>query len=82
MRLSVRVLAPSSDSFVALLLAAPTTAQVAGQNVNMVSGTKWPTGDPFLQTAERTVHGGLDAKSDAPSIWCERLSFGGPGDRC
>lgn len=23
--------------------------QVAGQNVNMVSGTKWPTGDPFLQ---------------------------------
>jgi uncharacterized protein YjbI with pentapeptide repeats len=27
----------------------PTAAQVAGQNVNMVSGTKWPTGDPFLQ---------------------------------
>ncbi|MGH9530363.1 MAG: hypothetical protein ACRD2S_10655, partial [Terriglobales bacterium] len=24
-------------------------AQVAGQNVNMVSGTQWPTGDPFLQ---------------------------------
>ena len=24
-------------------------AQVAGTNVNMVSGTKWPTGDPFLQ---------------------------------
>src|SRR6201997_3409941 len=27
------------------------TAQtpVAGQNVNMVSGTQWPGGDPFLQ---------------------------------
>lgn len=24
-------------------------AQVAGPNVNMVSGTQWPTGDPFLQ---------------------------------
>jgi hypothetical protein len=24
-------------------------AQVTGQNVNMVSGTQWPTGDPFLQ---------------------------------
>jgi hypothetical protein len=24
-------------------------AQVAGQNVNMVSGTSWPGGDPFLQ---------------------------------
>lgn len=32
---------------VALLPAA--MAQVAGQNVNMVSGTQWPTGDPFLQ---------------------------------
>src|SRR5512143_21564 len=25
------------------------TAQVAGPNVNMVSGTTWPDGDPFLQ---------------------------------
>ncbi|HKV23659.1 MAG TPA: kelch repeat-containing protein [Candidatus Acidoferrum sp.] len=24
-------------------------SQVAGQNVNMVSGTQWPNGDPFLQ---------------------------------
>src|SRR5437868_2276086 len=24
-------------------------AQVAGQNINMVSGTQWPGGDPFLQ---------------------------------
>src|SRR5215475_8010766 len=24
-------------------------APVAGQNVNMVSGTQWPGGDPFLQ---------------------------------
>jgi hypothetical protein len=30
-------------------MAPPVVAQVAGQNVNMVSGTKWPTGDPFLQ---------------------------------
>lgn len=27
----------------------PTKAQVAGQNVNMVSGTNWTNGDPFLQ---------------------------------
>ena len=27
----------------------PANAQVAGPNVNMVSGTQWPTGDPFLQ---------------------------------
>ena len=26
-----------------------TNAQVPGPNVNMVSGTKWPGGDPFLQ---------------------------------
>ncbi|MGH9511156.1 MAG: putative Ig domain-containing protein [Terriglobales bacterium] len=42
---------------ISLLLAAlflfvapsPLHAQVAGANVNMVSGTQWPTGDPFLQ---------------------------------
>ena len=27
----------------------PSNAQVAGTNVNMVSGTTWPLGDPFLQ---------------------------------
>src|SRR3989441_8542436 len=27
----------------------PVSAQVAGQNVNMVSGTGWTNGDPFLQ---------------------------------
>lgn len=27
----------------------PVTAQVPGPNVNMVSGTQWPGGDPFLQ---------------------------------
>ncbi len=31
------------------LLRAPAFAQVGGQNVNMVSGTSWPNGDPFLQ---------------------------------
>src|SRR5262249_33964852 len=24
-------------------------AQVPGQNINMVAGTQWPDGDPFLQ---------------------------------
>src|SRR5256885_15723132 len=33
----------------ALLMPSASVAQVAGQNVNMVSGTPWPTGDPFLQ---------------------------------
>src|SRR5260370_6310553 len=28
---------------------APASAQVTGQNVNMVSGTNWTNGDPFLQ---------------------------------
>jgi len=37
-------------ALLALFAAAPAAlAQVAGTNVNMVSGTKWPTGDPFLQ---------------------------------
>src|SRR3954466_9300057 len=32
-----------------LLIALPATAQIPGRNVYMVSGTKWPDGDPFLQ---------------------------------
>ena len=32
-----------------LLLSFPAAAQIAGRNVNMVSGTSWPNGDPFLQ---------------------------------
>ncbi len=28
---------------------APLHAQVAGQSINMVTGTQWPTGDPFLE---------------------------------
>jgi hypothetical protein len=31
------------------LFAAPTPGQIVGQNVNMVAGTHWPGGDPFLQ---------------------------------
>ena len=31
------------------LLDRPAHAQLGGPNVNMVSGTQWPTGDPFLQ---------------------------------
>lgn len=33
----------------ALLCSAVVFAQVAGQNINMVSGTTWPAGDPYLQ---------------------------------
>ena len=32
-----------------LFLAVTSLAQVPGQNVNMVSGTAWPYGDPFLE---------------------------------
>ena len=32
-----------------LILCTPASAQTAGTNVNMVSGTEWPGGDPFLQ---------------------------------
>jgi uncharacterized protein YjbI with pentapeptide repeats len=51
MRLSVRTLCTVFTlTCAAALLGTPrAAAQVAGQNVNMVSGTKWPTGDPFLQ---------------------------------
>ncbi len=34
---------------VSLLVAGLAQAQVVGENVNMVSGTQWPGGDPFLQ---------------------------------
>jgi hypothetical protein len=33
----------------AFLAVAPARAQIAGDNVNMVTGTEWPGGDPFLQ---------------------------------
>jgi hypothetical protein len=37
-------------TLICALMAGPSVeAQVAGQNVNMVSGRKWPKGDPFLQ---------------------------------
>jgi hypothetical protein len=31
------------------LLCVPVHAQIPARNVNMVSGTQWPGGDPFLQ---------------------------------
>ena len=51
MKLGMRVLcAMAGLAFGVALLGAPAAvAQVAGTNVNMVSGTKWPNGDPFLQ---------------------------------
>src|SRR5712692_2013060 len=33
----------------ALLFALPAMGQTPGDDVNVVSGTKWPGGDPFLQ---------------------------------
>ena len=37
-------------TLICALMAAPSVeAQVAGQNVNMVSGSTWPRGDPFLE---------------------------------
>ena len=36
-------------TFFSFLIASAAFGQVAGHNVNMVSGTQWPTGDPFLQ---------------------------------
>src|SRR5215475_10085887 len=48
-----RLLQPGRAVAAALILCAPLVAiaqsPVAGRNVNMVSGTKWPDGDPFLQ---------------------------------
>ncbi len=32
-----------------IALPVPTYAQIASRNINMVSGTQWPSGDPFLQ---------------------------------
>jgi hypothetical protein len=50
MRLPVRVwCAVLGLLFAAFPTVGPVSAQVAGQNVNMVSGTQWPNGDPFLQ---------------------------------
>lgn len=39
----------AAASLALLVPAAATRAQLVGENVNMVSGTEWPGGDPFLQ---------------------------------
>jgi hypothetical protein len=44
-----KALLPLIVAACALVCAPAGLAQVAGQNVNMVSGTSWPGGDPFLQ---------------------------------
>ncbi len=36
-------------AFGIVLMSAAVWAQVAGQNINMVAGTQFPSGDPFLQ---------------------------------
>ncbi|HEY1534146.1 MAG TPA: hypothetical protein VGF76_09005, partial [Polyangiaceae bacterium] len=48
----IRTCRPVHLLFILLAITAlvlPCSAQSAGQNVNMVSGTDWTTGDPFLQ---------------------------------
>jgi len=51
MRLSIRLLCAVFGlvCVAAFVGVAPAAAQVAGANVNMVSGTGWTNGDPFLQ---------------------------------
>ena len=60
----------------ALVCLPSASAQVAGQNVNMVWGTKWPGGDPFLQrqnepsmavSTRNPMHILAGAKRSAPS---------------
>ncbi len=40
---------PRSSILLVIFAALPLCAQIPGVNVNMVSGTSWPGGDPFLQ---------------------------------
>lgn len=47
--MTVQSLSPVSIAMGLLCLALPSFAQVRGNSVNMVSGTQWPGGDPFLQ---------------------------------
>jgi hypothetical protein len=49
LRLVSRSLAVFASIASLCLTPAATRAQVVGENVNMVSGTEWPGGDPFLQ---------------------------------
>lgn len=46
---SARRLASGIISAVVLVIGVTASAQIPGRNVNMVSGTDWPGGDPFLQ---------------------------------
>ena len=46
---------------------------VAGPNVNMVSGTKWPEGDPFLTKQNEPSIARVVAQSAAPARGLERL---------
>jgi hypothetical protein len=45
----VRGLGRLAALLASLLVSVPAAAQIVGENVNMVSGTQWPGGDPFLQ---------------------------------
>ncbi len=44
-----RLLRPVTTAVVVLSITATVGAQIPGRNVNMVAGTEWPGGDPFLQ---------------------------------
>jgi hypothetical protein len=62
-----------------LILCAPICAQqfpIAGSNVNMVSGTTWPGGDPFLQRQNEPSMAVIrESESSVRDV--ERLSYGG-----
>jgi uncharacterized protein YjbI with pentapeptide repeats len=49
LRLVARTLAVFASLAAFCFTPATARAQVAGDNINMVSGTEWPGGDPFLQ---------------------------------
>src|ERR1700674_3652680 len=69
----------------ALLMPSASVAQLAGQNVNMVSGTQWPKGDPFLQrqnepsmaVSTRNPMHVLAGSNDYRSVDLETLLSGG-----
>src|SRR3984957_2525496 len=48
-RTAMHVLLCCVTLLISCLLGGTASGQVPGQNVNMVSGTQWPYGDPFLE---------------------------------
>ena len=64
----------------ALVCLPSASAQAAGQNVNMVSGTSWPGGDPFLQRQNEPSMAVSTRNPLHILAGRERLPHGGPGN--